>query len=51
MAWKQHLFLGNGGETNNGTTPVDRQQILNNATVGLQQWKSCVFYFVHAERL
>jgi hypothetical protein len=24
------------------------QQILNNATVGLQQWKSCVFYVVVA---
>jgi hypothetical protein len=23
--------------------PVARQQILNNATVVLQQWKSCVF--------
>jgi hypothetical protein len=31
--------------------PVARQQILNNATVGLQQWKSCVFYVVRAERL
>jgi hypothetical protein len=30
---------------------VARQQIFNNATVGLQQWKSCVFYVVHAEKL
>jgi hypothetical protein len=39
-------FLDNS-ETINGTTPVARQQILNNATVGLQQWKSCLFYVVH----
>jgi hypothetical protein len=31
--------------------PVARQQILNNATVGLQQCKSCVFYMVRAKRL
>jgi hypothetical protein len=31
--------------------PVSRQQILNYATVGLKQWKSCVFYVVRAERL
>jgi hypothetical protein len=31
--------------------PVARQQILNNATVGLQQWTSCVSYVVHAARL
>jgi hypothetical protein len=31
--------------------PVVRQQILNNATVGLQQWKSCDFYVVRAEIL
>jgi hypothetical protein len=31
--------------------PVARQQIINNATVGLQQWKSCVFYVVRAEKL
>jgi hypothetical protein len=31
--------------------PVARQQILNNATVGLQQWKSCVFYVIRAEML
>jgi hypothetical protein len=31
--------------------PVARQQILNNATVELQQWKSCVFYVVRVERL
>jgi hypothetical protein len=31
--------------------PVAWQQILNNAAVGLQQWKSCVFYVVRAERL
>jgi hypothetical protein len=30
---------------------IARQQILSNATVGLQQWKSCVFYMVYAERL
>jgi hypothetical protein len=24
--------------------PDSTQQILNNATVGLQQWKSCVFH-------
>jgi hypothetical protein len=35
----------------NKRTPIGRQQILNNARVGLQQWKSCVFYVVHAERL
>jgi hypothetical protein len=28
-------FLGNDRETNNGPTPFARQQILNNATVGL----------------
>jgi hypothetical protein len=31
--------------------PVARQQILNTATVGLQQWKGCVFHVVCAERL
>jgi hypothetical protein len=31
--------------------PVATQQILNNATVGLQQWRSCVFYVVGTERL
>jgi hypothetical protein len=31
--------------------PVARQQILNKATVGLQEWKSCVFYVVRAEML
>jgi hypothetical protein len=31
--------------------PFARQQILNNAKVGLQQWKSCVFYVVRADRL
>jgi hypothetical protein len=31
--------------------PVARQQILNNAAVGLQQWKSCVVYVVHVEML
>jgi hypothetical protein len=31
--------------------PVARQQIINNATVELQQWKSCVFYVVRAEML
>jgi hypothetical protein len=31
--------------------PVVRQQILNNATVGLQQWKSRVFCVVCAKRL
>jgi hypothetical protein len=30
---------------------VARQQILNNAAVGIQQWKSCVFYVVCAEIL
>jgi hypothetical protein len=30
---------------------VARQQFLNNATVGLQQWKSYVLYVVRAERL
>jgi hypothetical protein len=29
MALKQHSFLGNGRETDNGTTSVARQQILN----------------------
>jgi hypothetical protein len=56
---KQPL-LENGSETafvsrqmprNNGTTPVARQQIVNNAIVGLQQWKSYVFYVVRAEEL
>jgi hypothetical protein len=37
MALKQHFFLGNSRETNNGTTSVARQQILDNATAGLQQ--------------
>jgi hypothetical protein len=50
------MLLGNGSvntfpQTKNGTTPIVRQQILNNATVGQQQRKSCVFYFVRAERL
>jgi hypothetical protein len=27
------------------------QQVLNNAVVELQQWKSCVLYVVHAKRL
>jgi hypothetical protein len=31
--------------------PIARQQILNNATVGLQQWRSCVFYVICAEVL
>jgi hypothetical protein len=31
--------------------PVARQQILNNATVGLQRYMSCVFYVVCAEML
>jgi hypothetical protein len=31
--------------------PVAKQQIVNNATVGLQLWKSCVFYVVRAEIL
>jgi hypothetical protein len=31
--------------------PVDRYQILNNATVGIEQWESCVFYVARAERL
>jgi hypothetical protein len=31
--------------------PVARQQILNNARVGPQHWKSCVFCVVRAERL
>jgi hypothetical protein len=31
--------------------PVARQHIINNATVGLQQWKSCVFCVVRAEML
>jgi hypothetical protein len=35
---------GYRSETDNKTTSVARQQILNNATVGLQQRKSCVFY-------
>jgi hypothetical protein len=32
-----------------GTTPHVKQQILNNATVELQQWKSYVFWVVRAE--
>jgi hypothetical protein len=31
--------------------PVARQQILNNITIVLQQWKGCVFYVVRAEML
>jgi hypothetical protein len=31
--------------------PVASKQIRNNATVGLQQWKSCVSYVVRAEIL
>jgi hypothetical protein len=31
--------------------PVARQQILNNATVGPQQWKSCGFCVSHADML
>jgi hypothetical protein len=31
--------------------PVARQQILNKATIGLQRWKSCVSYVVHAKML
>jgi hypothetical protein len=31
--------------------PVARQEIINNATVGLQQWMSCVFYVVIADML
>jgi hypothetical protein len=31
--------------------PIARQQINNNATVGLQQWESSVFCVVRAERL
>jgi hypothetical protein len=30
---------------------VARQQMLNNETDGLQQWKGCVFYVVRAEML
>jgi hypothetical protein len=49
---KQPL-LANGSETTfvsrhrqqeNNRTPVARQQVLNNAPVGLQQWQSCGFY-------
>jgi hypothetical protein len=29
--------------------PVSRQQIINNATIGLEKWKSCVFYEVRVE--
>jgi hypothetical protein len=31
--------------------PIAKKQILNNATVGVQQGKSCVFYVVGAEML
>jgi hypothetical protein len=31
--------------------PIARQQILNNATVGPQQWRNCVFYVVRVEML
>jgi hypothetical protein len=31
--------------------PVAKQQMLNNATVGLQQWNSYVLYVVRAEML
>jgi hypothetical protein len=51
MALKHLSFLGKGYETSNGTKPIARQQIFNNATAGLQQWNNCVFYMVHAERL
>jgi hypothetical protein len=30
---------------------VARQQIINKATVGLQEWKRSVFYVVRTERL
>jgi hypothetical protein len=28
--------------------PIAGQEIFNNATAGLQQWKSCVFYVLRA---
>jgi hypothetical protein len=31
--------------------PVARQQIPSNATVGLQEWKICIFYVVRAEMI
>jgi hypothetical protein len=43
MALTQDSFLGNGRETNNGTTSVARQQILN------KQQRNGVFYGVGAE--
>jgi hypothetical protein len=39
------------GQRLNKHVPVAMQQILNNAIVGLQQWKICVFYVVIAEML
>jgi hypothetical protein len=33
------------------TVPVATQQILNKLSVGLRQWKNCVFYVVRAEKL
>jgi hypothetical protein len=39
-ALKRHLFLGNGSETDNGTTSVARQQILNKQeeTAAAREW-------------
>jgi hypothetical protein len=39
------------GQRLGNNDPVTSQQILNNVTVKLQQWMSCVFYVVRAERL
>jgi hypothetical protein len=51
IVYRVVTFLGNGRETNNGTIPVTKQRILNKATDGLQQCKSCVSYVVRAEGL
>jgi hypothetical protein len=57
-SWMRYLILLLGEHTRPVSrqrlgkhVAVARQQILNNATVGLQQWKSCVFYVVRAEML
>jgi hypothetical protein len=62
MLWRVEPLLCNDREISEYTRPISgqrvgkhvpiaRQQILNNATAGLQQWKGCVFYVVRADRL
>jgi hypothetical protein len=50
MGLKQHSFLGNGRETNNGTTSVARQQILNKQQLIIGRGIS-VFCAVRADML